>query len=273
VVAAEVRQLAQRCAESADEIRTLIGNASTQADTSASKLQHVSLSLNTLVEGVREVSMRLRSISSATMQQSAGLGEVTESVGNLDQITRENATLVEVSAAASNTLVERAQALRDAVVSMRLRQASADEAHDLAARAQAHVGAVGRERALADFHDPDAGFIDRDLYVFVFDRNGRIAAFGSKPELVGEPAAAVPGLDPATFLERAWSAADSGGGWIEYDVVSPGTREVAPKQSYILPLGGAEFIGCGAYRRGSGAAGSPSGKPRAVAWQRHVQAA
>ena len=81
--------------------------------------------------------------------ESAGLGEVTESVGNLDKITRENAALVEMSASASSTLVERAQALREAVVSMRLRQASADEAHDLAEKALAHIAAVGREKAFA----------------------------------------------------------------------------------------------------------------------------
>ena len=265
VVASEVRQLARRCAESADEIRTLIGNASNQADTSAAKLQHVAMSLDTIVNGVREVSGRLRSISTASTQQSAGLGEVTESVGNLDKITRENAALVEMSASASSTLVDRAQALREAVVSMRLRQASADEAHDLAVRALAHIEQAGRETAIADFHDANGEFIDRDLYVFIFDRNGQITAFGSKPELVGGPASAVPGLDTNSFMEMAWAAADAGGNWIHYDVVSPGTKVVTPKESYILPLGHNEFIGCGAYRReGSGTLREQ--KPQAVAW-------
>ena len=249
VVASEVRQLAHRCAESADEIRALIGDASVQVETSAHKLKHVSVSLDAIVNGVREVSGRLRSISTASTQQSAGLGEVTESVANLDKITRENAALVEMSASASSTLVERAQALREAVVSMRLRQASADEAHGLAVRALAHIAAVGRDKAFADFHDAAGPYIDRDLYIFVFDRNGTISVFGSKPILVGQPAGAIPGLEPTTFLECAWGAADSGGGWIQYDVLSPGTKEVTPKESFILPLGKAEFIGCGAYRR------------------------
>lgn len=254
VVASEVRQLAQRCAESADEIRALIGNAGAQADTSATKLRHVAGSLDTIVNGVREVSGQLRLISTASTQQSAGLGEVTENVGNLDKITRENAALVEMSTSASNTLVDRARKLREAVVSMRLRQASADEAHALVEAAVAHIGAVGRERAFADFHAKGGGFIDRDLYIFVMDRNGIISVFGSKPLLVGQPSSAVPGLEPVSFLEKAWAAADGGGGWIQYDVVSPGTRKVTPKESFILPLGESEFIGCGAYSRDDAAA-------------------
>jgi methyl-accepting chemotaxis protein len=267
VVASEVRQLAQRCAESADEIRSLIGNASVQVDTSAGKLRHVSASLDTIVSGVREVSGRLRSISTASTQQSAGLGEVTESVGNLDKITRENAALVEMSASASSTLVERANTLREAVVSMRLRQASADEAHDLVTLAVAHIAQVGREQAFADFHTADGGFVERDLYIFVFDRNGTTCVFGSRPDLVGQPAGAIPGLEPTSFLERAWGAADGGGGWIQYDVVSPGTKAVTPKESFILPLGSSEFIGCGAYRREAGNALRTS-KPRSAAWDR-----
>ena len=265
VVASEVRQLAQRCAESADEIRALIGDAAAQVDTSADKLRHVSASLDTIVNGVREVSGRLRGISTASTQQSAGLGEVTESVGNLDKITRENAALVEMSASASGTLVERAGALREAVQSMRLRQASADEAHAMVVRALGHIGAVGREQAFADFHDAAGPFIDRDLYVFVVDRNGLFTVFGANPQLVGQPASAIPGLEPTTFLERAWAAADSGGGWIQYEVQSPGTRVVAAKESFILPLGQAELIGCGAYRRDA-VSGARAAKPRAVAW-------
>jgi len=269
VVAAEVRQLAQRCAESADEIRSLIGNASAQVDSSAVKLRRVSESLDTIVGGVREVSGRLRSISTASTQQSAGLGEVSESVGNLDKITRENAALVEMSASASSTLVARADTLRNAVVSMRLRQASADEAHALVTKAMAHLGQAGREQAFADFHTTGGAFLDRDLYIFVFDRNGMITAFGSRPELVGEPAGAIPGLEPVSFLERAWGAADGGGGWIQYDVISPGTKVVTPKESYVLPLGHNEFIGCGAYRReGSGA--MRSSKPVSAAWKHNV---
>ena len=141
------------------------------------------------------------------------------------------------------------------------------------AAGQRYACQAGREQAFTDFHSSGGNFLDRDLYIFVFDRNGMITAFGSRPDLVGEPAGAIPGLEPVSFLALAWDAADQGGGWIQYDVISPGTKVVTPKESYILPLGHNEFIGCGAYRReGSGAV--RAGKPVSAAWkQGHTRAA
>jgi methyl-accepting chemotaxis protein len=271
VVASEVRQLAQRCAESADEIRLLIGHASEQVSTSADKLGHVSGALGTIVDGVREVSTRLRSISDSSSEQSEGLQEVTASVGNLDEITRQNARLVEESTAASNALVERAGMLREAVASMRLRKGSADEAMALVRRALAHLEAVGRAQALVDFHDPQGSFIDRDLYVFAIDREGSFAVFGARPEVVGQGVGAVPGLD-GEFVRKCWMAAEAGGGWVQYDVVSPISGEIMGKESYICDDGAGHAMGCGFYRNEEETAAT-SAKPRAAAWDRNREQA
>ncbi len=248
VVAAEIRQLAQRCAEAAEEIRALIGTAAAQVTASADKLQYASDSLDRIVGSVHAVSGRLRTITGASIQQGSDLAEVTRGVGSLDEITRENAALVELSASASCALVERAATLRGAVASMRLRRGSADEAHAMVLDAVAHVGQVGREEAFRDFHAADGRFIDRDLYLFGFDRNGIILAFGGDARLVGMPASAIPGLDSSGLIERAWTAADAGGGWVAYEVVNPLTGAIQPKESFVMPLGPSELIGCGAYR-------------------------
>jgi methyl-accepting chemotaxis protein len=268
VVASEVRQLAQRCAESAEEIRTLIANTGLQVQISSEKLASTSQSLEAVVAGVREVSQSLRSISESSAQQSSGLQDVTQTVGNLDEITRENAALVEQSSTASYALVDRADKLREAVASMRLRQGSADEALEMVRRAQAHVHSVGREQAFVDFHEAGGAFIDRDLYVFCFDRDGVYAACGAKPANVGQHYSVTPGLN-ARFMESVWNAADTGGGWVRYEVINPLTLAIMPKESYVLPLDEHTAIGCGIYRSDASTDGNQP--PRAAAWSRRSE--
>ena len=264
VVAGEVRQLAQRSAESAAEIRQLITHAGDQVSLSDQRLQRTSQALATLVQGVREVSQQLRQIAQSSGQQSADLQGVTRSVGNLDEITRENAALVEESSQASNELVGRATSLREAVASMQLRQGSADEALALVEKALLHLATVGRQQAMVDFHAADGGYIDRDLYVFSIDRHGVFSVFGARPEVVGHGVAAVPGLDDS-FTQKVWAAADAGGGWVQYEVLNPLTGAIAAKESYVRDAGEGQALGCGIYRPDTGA-GDGRIKPRPVSW-------
>ena len=264
VVATEVRQLAQRCAESAEEIRSLIGDAGTQVQVSSAKLGHVSTALTTIVSGVQQVSVQLRSIASSSTEQSSGLHDVTQTVGNLDEITRENAALVEQSSTASHALVNRADKLREAVASMRLRQGSADEAVAMVERALEHLAQVGREQALADFHGHNSEFIDRDLYIFSLDRQGIYAAFGVRPAMVGQSYSAVPGLEEG-FITRLWAVADAGGGWVQYEVINPLSDEIMQKESYVQVAPDGTLLGCGIYR-GDASNTSLRNKPRAAAW-------
>jgi methyl-accepting chemotaxis protein len=117
VVASEVRQLAQRSAAAASEIRTLIVRSTEQVDRSVRQTREVGQTLDALVEGVRRVAESLHMISAASAQQSVDLEQVSQSVDNLDEITRHNAGMVDESAQASRELVGRAQALTSAVAS------------------------------------------------------------------------------------------------------------------------------------------------------------
>jgi signal transduction histidine kinase len=217
------------------------------------------------------VSTQLRSISSSSTEQSASLKEVTVRVGDLNGITRDNAALVEQSTTASNALVDRAAMLRDAVGSMRLRQGSADEALALVERAVQHMAMVGRQQALADFHDPLGSFRDRDLYVFSIDRSGVFSIFGARPEIVGQSYQAVPGLDHA-FVDRVWNAVEQGGGWVQYEVVHPITHQVTAKESYVCDGAEGQAIGCGVYRLDQEVSGGKR-VPKAAAWSRRDESA
>ncbi|MBT9487680.1 MAG: cache domain-containing protein [Rubrivivax sp.] len=253
VVASEVRHLAQRSAAAAAEIRTLIGQSREQVDDTVARVQRTSAALGTLVDGVRQVSERLREIASTSQQQRQGLEDMSTAVDSLDKITHQNAQLVDDSRASSQALVTRAEALSAAVATMRLRQGSADEATALVERAQALIARQGLAGASAELHSAEAGFVDRDLYVFVIDRAGSYRLHGAKPAAEGQRVHTVPGIDGERFVRDAWAAAEAGGGWIDYSIVQPISGAVLPKVSWIVPLPGELLLGCGIYRHAGAA--------------------
>ncbi|OYU71848.1 MAG: hypothetical protein CFE45_41935 [Burkholderiales bacterium PBB5] len=248
VVAAEVRHLAQRSAAAAGEIRSLIARSTEQVDATVRQTRDVGTVLDAVVAGVREVSVSLRGIAEASARQSADLEQVSQSVGNLDEITRQNAAMVEESNIASQELVGRAEALSSAVASIRLRQGSADEARALVDRALPMVRSQGLEGATPALQSADQGFVDRDLYVFAIDRDGYYRLHGAKPEMQGRRVHEVPGIDGDRFVKDAWAHAIQGG-WVEYDIVNPTSGQVQPKASYVLAVDQHLLLGCGIYRQ------------------------
>lgn len=226
---------------------------------------------------MRTVADRLRSIAAASEQQSSGLQQVSHSVGSLDEITRQNAAMVEHSASASLDLVARARRLTEAVGSIRLRQGSADEARAMVERAMVEramqrIREIGLPAAAAEFRRSDTGFVDRDLYVFVIDRAGCYRVHGAKPAMEGQRVHQVPGIDGDRFMRDAWAAADDGSGWIDYQIVNPVNSQVQPKASFIVRLDADQVIGCGCYRHADPPApASPA--PSAIAPRGRVRSA
>ncbi len=120
VVASEVRSLAGRSAEAAKEIKTLIQKSVDKVESGASLVQHAGQTMNEIVHSVERVNQTISGITAAASEQSDGIGEINAAVGQLDQMTQQNAALVEQSAAAASSLQEQAQRLAQAVSVFRL---------------------------------------------------------------------------------------------------------------------------------------------------------
>ena len=115
VVAGEVRSLAQRSAAAAREIKDLIGTSVERVDTGSKLVGEAGTTMDDIVTQVRRVADLIGEISSATAEQTLGIGQVSTAVAQLDQVTQQNAALVEESAAAADSLKHQAERLAEVV--------------------------------------------------------------------------------------------------------------------------------------------------------------
>jgi hypothetical protein len=248
VVASEVRSLAQRSAGAAKEIRLLIGTSSSQVATSVQKIRSAGSTLNKVVSGIRDVASNMAHISVSSAEQSTGLSEITSAVRQLDEITQQNAHMVEHAVTQASTLESRASTLVEAVALFKLQQGSAEEAMALVERAVAHRHRSGStDGFLRDLTQPAQGFHDRDMYVFALDRSGNYRAFGGNPAKVGTRVQDIAGIDGAGLLHAIYAQAEREPGWVEYNITNPSTGRVQTKMSFVQLVDDLA-VGCGVYK-------------------------
>ena len=120
VVAGEVRSLAQRSATAAKEIKVLIGESVGKVENGTRLVADAGRTMGDLVDQVRRVSALITEISDASGEQSRGIGQIGDAVTQLDQVTQQNAALVEESAAAAESLRVQADTLARTVATFRL---------------------------------------------------------------------------------------------------------------------------------------------------------
>ncbi len=147
VVAGEVRSLAQRSAEAAREIKALIGASVDRVEAGTKLVRDAGGTMDEIVASVQRVSDIIAEISAASAEQSSGIGSVNASVTQLDQMTQQNAALVEESAAAAESLKEQSTRLAQVLHRFELGQSArspdaAPAAAPVAAQAKAQAASV-----------------------------------------------------------------------------------------------------------------------------------
>ena len=115
VVASEVRSLAQRSAEAAKEIKTLINVSVETVESGSRQVEQAGQTMGEIVSSVQRVTDLIGEITASSSEQREGIGQVNQAVANLDQMTQQNAALVEESAAAASALHDQAQRLAEVV--------------------------------------------------------------------------------------------------------------------------------------------------------------
>ncbi|MRX11527.1 methyl-accepting chemotaxis protein [Pseudoduganella sp. FT25W] len=149
VVAAEVRTLAQRSAAAAKEIKTLIAASVATIDSGSASVQQAGERMGGIVAAVQQVNDIIARISAASAEQAQGIAEVNQAVGQMDDVTQQNAALVEQAAAAAASLQDQAGHLSQAVSVFKL-----EPSHGLAQKARPALDEAPRQ--LHRFGDADA---------------------------------------------------------------------------------------------------------------------
>lgn len=120
VVATEVRALAQRASDAAMQIKTLIQQSSTQVKTGVELVGRADEALEAISDKVASISTHISKIAHESVDQATGLGEINEAVIRLDQVTQENAAMVEESNASARVLTDDAQRIAELVAHFRV---------------------------------------------------------------------------------------------------------------------------------------------------------
>jgi methyl-accepting chemotaxis protein len=120
VVAGEVRVLAQRSAAAAKEIKVLIDEAVGRVKVGASEVDEAGRTIDEVVAAVRRVTDLMGEIAASSYEQHKGIEQVNQAVSQMDEVTQQNAALVEEAAAAAQSMNQQAGVLRDAVAIFRI---------------------------------------------------------------------------------------------------------------------------------------------------------
>ncbi len=139
VVAGEVRSLAQRSAQAAKEIKGLIEDSVTKVGAGSQQVERAGATMQEIVASVKRVTDIMGEISAASEEQSSGIDQVNRAVSQMDEVTQQNAALVEEAAAAAGSLQEQAERLAEAVAVFKINAGEVIEvpAHQLAGQRRA----------------------------------------------------------------------------------------------------------------------------------------
>jgi hypothetical protein len=124
-----------------------------------------------------------------------------------------------------------------------------DEATAMVKKAVALIKANGAEKAYAEFSNPKGPFVDRDLYVVVYDMTGKCLAHGANAKMIGRDLIDNKDVDGKEFVkERVEMMKKQASGWQDYKFRNPTTNQIEPKAMYIERLNDV-IVGCGVYMK------------------------
>jgi signal transduction histidine kinase len=125
-------------------------------------------------------------------------------------------------------------------------RATLDEAKAMVKKARAYIREVGAEKAYAEISNPKGRFVDRELYIYVYDKSLNNLAHGGNQRLVGKNLADLRDTDGVYINKGLLEAAQKGGGVFKFKFLNPATKTIEVKTGYA-EMEGDVMVGSGVY--------------------------
>ena len=126
---------------------------------------------------------------------------------------------------------------------------TAPEAEAMVKKAIALIKADGKDRAFGEINNPKGKFVDRDLYIFVYDMSGKCVAHGFNQKMIGKDLIEMKDSDGKFYVkERVEIVKTKGKGWQDYKYTNPLSKKIEQKTAYIEKADDL-IVGCGAYKK------------------------
>ena len=130
------------------------------------------------------------------------------------------------------------------------KKGTAAEAQAMVQKAIAVIKKEGRDKAFAQIDDPKGPFVDRDLYVVVYDMKGKVLAHGANAKMIGKDLIDLRDNDGKYFVKERVDMMSKGAdakGWQDYKFMNPVSRAIEPKSMYLERFEDV-IVGCGIYK-------------------------
>lgn len=124
-----------------------------------------------------------------------------------------------------------------------------DEAVAMVKKAIEYMKVNGNDKAFEGFSNPKGSFVDRDLYIVVYDLNAKCLAHGQKKSMVGKELIDFKDVDGKEYMkERLELLKTNNTAWQEYKFMNPVSKQIEPKEMYLERVGDL-IVGCGVYKK------------------------
>jgi hypothetical protein len=249
VVANEVRSLAMKAAEAAKNTGVLIDNTAKAVKKGNELTLSTQEAFKKNIEFANKIGTLIDEIAEAGAQQSEGIDHVNRAVADMDKVTQQAASRADGLAVSAQNINKQADEIREYTDQMvelfgSKSKGSPKEAKAMVKRAIKQYQLEGKEKAFAAFNNIKGPYVDRDLFLGVYDMNGVVVAHGYNAlfKWVGSPGIGLKDARGKLFIKAAIDMMrDKKTGWDSYAYMHPVTKKIEDKVVYVERVGNLIF--------------------------------